>query len=286
MKTAVICWNGQETTAIETSAGYVTLSVINERENAAWSTSLIELLESGQWERLRAWHREEGARRLEAYDAIAPDAAQPAPLLRQPRKIIGVGMNYIEKLAEMKGNREDADPVLFAKPDTSLIGPGEAIRLPEQSAKVTAEAELAIVIGKRCRNVTEAEAASVIAGFACSLDMTAADILAENPRYMFRAKSFDTFCSLGSQLLSPDELPPWEALEVETVLNGRTVHRNTVSNMLYSPHYIVSFLSSVMTLLPGDMIMTGTPGSAVVAAGDTIACRVTGFSQLANPVAR
>ncbi|CAM3785295.1 fumarylacetoacetate hydrolase family protein [Cohnella lubricantis] len=282
MRAAAIVWNGRETAAIETRSGYVPVAAIQEQESAGWSCILHEMIENGQWDQLREWVRQGGAQRLEAYDAVPFSAATPAPLLRQPRKIIGVGMNYIEKLAEMKGNRENADPVLFAKPDTSLIGPGEVIRLPEQSAKVTAEAELAIVIGKRCRNVSEADAPAAIAGFACSLDMTAADILAENPRYMYRAKSFDTFCSIGSQLLSPDELPSWEDLEVETVLNGSIKHRSVVSRMLYSPPYIISFLSKVMTLLPGDIILTGTPGSVVISPGDVVECRITGFASLAN----
>lgn len=286
MRAAAIAWNGRETLAIETSAGYVPIEVINENERAEWRLTLQELLDNGEWERLCAWHREGGGRKLEAYDTIPFEAARSAPLLRQPRKIVGVGMNYIEKLAEMKGNREDADPVLFAKPDTSLIGPGEAIRLPWQSAKVTAEAELVIVIGKRVRDLPEDRAPEAIAGFVCSLDMTAADILAENPRYMFRAKSFDTFCSVGSQILTREELPSWEALEVETALNGKAKHRNTVDRMLYSPHYIISFLSKVMTLLPGDVILTGTPGSVVVSPGDVVACRIAGFAELTNPVAK
>lgn len=284
MRAAAVRIGDRETLAIETRSGYVPIALINATGEAAWSETFPELIVSGEWERLSAWHKNGGAKRLDSFEAIPFSSVQSVPLLRHPRKIIGVGMNYREKLAEMKGNREDADPVLFAKPDTSLIGPGEKILLPAQSSTVTAEAELAIVIGKMCRNVTEAEAAAFIAGYACSMDMTAADILAENPRYMFRAKSFDTFCSLGSQLLSPEEIAPRERLEVETVLNGIVVHRNTVSSMLYSPHYIVSFLSAVMTLLPGDVIMTGTPGSVTISPGDLAECRITGFAALANPV--
>jgi 2-keto-4-pentenoate hydratase/2-oxohepta-3-ene-1,7-dioic acid hydratase in catechol pathway len=138
------------------------------------------------------------------------------------------------------------------RPDTTIIGPGDKIRLPEDVGRVTAEAELAVVIGRRAREVSEDEAPSVVAGFTTVLDMTAEGILRKNPRCLTRAKSFETFFSFGPQLLTPDEVGEVEELEVATVLNGEVRRRNTVSNMTFSPYRLVSFHSRVMTLLPSN----------------------------------
>ena len=136
------------------------------------------------------------------------------------------------------------------RPDTTIIGPGEEIRLPEQSQRVTAEAELAVVIGREAKDISEEEAPSIMAGFTTVLDMTAEDILRKNPRYLTRAKSFDTFFSFGPQLVTPDEVGEIRNLTVATVLNGEVRRENVVSNMTFSPWFLVSFHSEVMTILP------------------------------------
>ena len=178
------------------------------------------------------------------------------------------------------------EPASFMRPDTTIIGPSEKILLPEQSSRVTAEAELGLVIGRPARNVSEEEARSVVAGFTTVLNMTAEDILRKNPRYLTRAKSFDTFFSFGPQLVTPDEVGDIGALEVSTVLNGEVRRTNTVRNMTFSPWSLVSFHSKVMSLLPGDVISTGTPGAVVIRDGDVAECRITGFEPLSNPVVR
>jgi 2-keto-4-pentenoate hydratase/2-oxohepta-3-ene-1,7-dioic acid hydratase in catechol pathway len=124
--------------------------------------------------------------------------------------------------------------------------------LPEDVERVTAEAELAVVIGREAKNVSEDEAPSVVAGFTTVLDMTAEDIARKNPSYLTRAKSFDTFFSFGPHLLTPEEVGEVEKLEVATVLNGEVRRRNTVSNMTFSPYRLVSFHLKVMTLLPSN----------------------------------
>jgi len=146
------------------------------------------------------------------------------------------------------------------RPDTTIVGPGEEILIPEQSSRVTAEAELAIIIGREAKDITEEHAASVVAGFTTVLDMTAEDILRKNPRYLTRAKSFDTFFSFGPHLATPDEVGKIGSLEVAMILNGEVKRTNAVSNMVFSPWFLISFHSKVMTLLPGDVICTGTPG--------------------------
>src|SRR3712207_5602116 len=137
------------------------------------------------------------------------------------------------------------------RPDTTIIGPGEEVVLPAQSERVTAEAELAVIIGREAKNVPEEDAPSVVAGFTTVLDMTAEDILRRNPRYLTRSKSFDTFFSFGPELVTPDEIADLDVLEVSTVLNGEVQRTNVVSNMVFSPWWLVAFHSRVMTLQIG-----------------------------------
>lgn len=211
------------------------------------------------------------------------------PLYRRPRKIWGIGLNYVEHAGDLDEKAPSEEPASFMRPDTTIIGPGDEIRLPHQSQRITGEAELAVVIGRKAKNVSVEEAWSVVAGFTTVIDMTAEDILRKNPRYLTRAKSFDTFFSLGPHLLTPDEIGSAEdllRLEVSTVLNGEALRTNTVSNMTFPPLDLVSFHSEVMTLLPGDIISTGTPGAVVVRDGDSIGCDIPGFEPLSNPVVR
>ncbi|MGG1597316.1 fumarylacetoacetate hydrolase family protein [Paenibacillus naphthalenovorans] len=275
-----------EEAAIVADSGPVLLRTINRALSTEWSTELHELLRRGQFSDLKRWYDREGRELLSRWEPRSCRYDEYAPLYRFPRKICGIGMNYIAKAEEMNATPPEQEPICFIKPDTSLIGAGEAIVLPGQSERVTAEAELGIVIGKTCKNIGEAEAPFVTAGFTTTLDMTAQDIHARNPRFLGRSKYFDTFFSFGPFLITPDELPGLEKLAVETGLNGQVVHRNTIANMIYSPWFIVSYFSKMMTLLPGDVIMTGTPGSVAIREGDVAECRIDGFEALRNPVIR
>jgi 2-keto-4-pentenoate hydratase/2-oxohepta-3-ene-1,7-dioic acid hydratase in catechol pathway len=249
---------------------------------------LLSLLEGGRLEDLRL--RWDGFTEGELEDlagrSIPAENLSYAPLYRRPRKIWGIGLNYAEHAGDLDERTPAEEPASFMRPDTTIIGPGDTIRLPEGVGRVTAEAELAVVIGREAKDVPEDEAPSVVAGFTTVLDMTAEDILRRNPRYLTRAKSFDTFFSFGPHLLTPDEVGEVGALEVATVLNGEVRRRNTVSNMTFSPYRLVSFHSRVMTLLPGDVISTGTPGAVEVRPGDVAECRIGGFEALINPVGR
>ena len=131
-------------------------------------------------------------------------------MYRRPRKIWGIGLNYAEHAGDLDERAPAEEPASFMRPDTTIIGPEEEIRLPEQSQRVTAEAELGLVIGREAKNVSEVEASSVVAGFTTILDITADDVLRKNPRYLTRAKSFDTFFSFGPHLLTPDEVGRWK----------------------------------------------------------------------------
>ena len=241
---------------------------------------LLSLLESGSFYDLK-----EACDRGELRGG-APTRPSYAPLYRRPRKIWGIGLNYVEHAGDLSESAPADEPASFMRPDTTIIGPGEEVVLPAQSERVTAEAELALVIGREAKDVPEEDAPSVVAGFTTVLDMTAEDILRRNPRYLTRSKSFDTFFSFGPELVTPDEIEDVDALEVSTVLNGEVRRTNTVSNMTFSPYWLVSFHSRVMTLLPGDVISTGTPGAVVIQEGDVAQCRITGFEPLSNPVIR
>ena len=243
-------------------------------------TDLLSLLERGRFYELK-----------EAYDRgdVRGEIASRlphGPLYRRPRKIWGIGLNYVEHAGDLSETAPADEPASFMRPDTTIIGPGDEIVLPPQSEWVTAEGELALVMGREAKDVSEDEAWRFVAGFTTVLDMTAEDILRRNPRYLTRAKSFDTFFSFGPELVTPDEIDDVDALEVATVLNGEVHRSNKVSNMTFSPWWLVSFHSRVMTLLPGDVISTGTPGAVVIRDGDVAECRITGFEALSNPVVR
>ncbi|MFP3123823.1 fumarylacetoacetate hydrolase family protein [Ectobacillus funiculus] len=284
MKLATVKVNGEETAAIISDNQAILIQTINELESKDWSTDLFQILQKEQLTEINLWYKEETHKKLRHFPHISAEKISYAPLYRIPRKILGVGMNYLEKAIELSGKPPEEEPVIFMKPDTSLIGPEEVIKLPSQFGKVTAEAELGIIIGKTCKNVKEQDAYSVVAGFTTTLDMTAKDIHAKNPRYLQRSKSFDTFFSFGPYFITVDEFPEIKDLTVETVLNGEVHHHNVVANMIYPPDWIVSFFSHIMTLYPGDIIMTGTPGSVVIRDEDVVECHIDRFKSLQNPV--
>src|ERR687893_1593228 len=279
LRLVTIWQEGREEAAVVLTDGVAPVREVGgltEEEGA----DLLTLLQSGRFYELK-----------EAYDrgevrGGASSQLSYALLYRRPRKIWGIGLNYVEHAGDLSESAPADEPASFMRPDTTIIGPGDEVVLPAQSERVTAEAELALVIGREARDVPEEDAPSVVAGFTTVLDMTAEDILRRNPRYLTRSKSFDTFFSFGPELVTPDEIEDVDALEVSTVLNGEVHRSNTVSNMTFSPWFLVSFHSRIMTLLPGDVISTGTPGAVIIQDGDVAECRITGFEPLSNPIVR
>jgi 2-keto-4-pentenoate hydratase/2-oxohepta-3-ene-1,7-dioic acid hydratase in catechol pathway len=162
------------------------------------------------------------------------------------------------------------------KPSTTATGPGGPIRLPSRDItdRVTAEAELALVIGRTCSDIGKGDVEDVIAGYVPVIDMTAQDILERNPRFLTRAKSFDSFLVFGPSMVTPDEVGPLEELSVRTVVNGAVAAENEIRNMMTLPREPVSFHSNVMTLEPGDVISTGTSGAKHITSGDTVRAEV------------
>jgi 2-keto-4-pentenoate hydratase/2-oxohepta-3-ene-1,7-dioic acid hydratase in catechol pathway len=230
------------------------LPVAEIPDPGGWPADLLSLLEGGRLDDLR--RRWDGLSEVEVEDlwgrGIPVRDLTYAPLYRRPRKIWGIGLNYVEHAGDLDEVAPSEEPASFMRPDTTIIGPGDRVRLPGGIGRITAEAELGVVIGREARNVPEEDAPSVVAGFTTVLDMTAEDILRKNPRYLTRAKSFDTFFSFGPELVTPEEVGELGDIEVSTVLNGEVRRKNTVSNMTFSPYWLVSFHSMVMTLLPSN----------------------------------
>ena len=284
MRLTTLRLDGAEPGALVRPGGAVPLPALNERLRTDWPETVQELLERGRVEELRDWVAGQDPARLDEL-ALPQERLAYAPLYRRPRKIWGIGLNYVEHAADLSERAPSTEPASFLKPDTAIIGPGDPIRIPPQSQRTTAEGELGVVIGRECKDVDEADAASVVAGFTTVVDMTAEDILEKNPRYLTRSKSFDTFFSFGPELVTVDEVDDVDALEVATIHNGQVHRRNVVSNMTFRPWWLVAFHSRVMTLLPGDVISTGTPGAVRIRSGDTAGVQITGFRELTNPVA-
>jgi len=197
-----------------------------------------------------------------------------------PSKIVCVGLNYRAHAEEFDEQVPD-EPLLFLKPPSTVIGPGEAIVLPGQSERVDYEAELALVVGRRCRDVSVAEAATFVAGYTCGNDVTARDLQAKDGQWT-RSKSFDTFCPLGPTVVRE---APATTGAVAALLDGVEVQRGLIGDQLFSPLDLLAFAGAIMTLEPGDVIMTGTPpGVGPLRAGQTVTIVVDGVGSLTNPV--
>ena len=201
-----------------------------------------------------------------------------APIL--PPKIIGVGKNYADHASEMGGDAP-ADPLIFLKPPTTVIGPGAAIKVPPDSSRVDYEGELAVVIGMPCRDVPAARAKDVLLGYTIGNDVTARDQQRADGQWT-RAKGHDTFCPLGPWI---DTAASPEDLALRTELDGAVKQDARTSLLLHDVPRLVEWISRVMTLLPGDVILTGTPaGVGPMTAGQTVSVTIEGLGTLTNPV--
>jgi 2-keto-4-pentenoate hydratase/2-oxohepta-3-ene-1,7-dioic acid hydratase in catechol pathway len=286
MRLATLRIGGLETACLEAGGGFLPLAAVNARLGTDWPTEMLALFESGRLRELGGWAVRElyGAAERCAPDVLCAEAVRFAPLYRRPRKIWGIGLNYREHAADLDEKVPTGEPASFMKPDTAIIGHGDTVLVPRQSRKTTAEAELALVFGRRCRDVPRPEWCSVLAGFTTVIDMTAEDILRQNPRYLTLSKSFESFFSFGPQLVTKDEVEDVMRLNVATLHNGKVHAQNVVSHMTFPPDFLVSFHSKVMTMYPGDIISTGTPRAVHIQHGDKVACRIDGFALLECPV--
>lgn len=279
MRLSTVAVDGNEVPAIRVvGRGIALLSDVDPQ----LPHSLKELLEQGLPPSLEAMAADLPASRI-----MDPSSVSFRPLYRRPRKILGIGLNYRAHASDLGAAVPD-EPASFLKGDHTIIGPDDVINLPAQSRRVTCEAELGLIIGRECRNVSVDTALDYVVGVAPILDQTAEDILQRNPRFLTRAKNFPGFFSFGPELVTLDEVtamfPSLDRITVSTVKNGNVEAMATVALMIFSLPYLVSFHSKVMPLYPGDIISTGTPGATVVAGGDVVEANIERIGTLRNTV--
>ena len=206
------------------------------------------------------------------------DVRLVAPIL--PSKVVAIGKNYAAHAAEM-GGPPPTEPLLFLKPSTAVIGPGEPITLPWQSEQVEHEAELAVVIGRVCRDVPVERAGEVVFGYTAANDVTARDLQKTDGQWA-RAKGFDSFCPLGPWIETELDL---DDLQVTCRVNGELRQQGSTADLIHDIPALIAHVSAVMTLIPGDVILTGTPaGVGPLVAGDKVSVSIEGIGTLTNPV--
>jgi 2,4-didehydro-3-deoxy-L-rhamnonate hydrolase len=258
------------------SVGYIE----DDEVRALGGASMLEYIEHG-----RDADRQPGGEALPL-----SEVRLHAPVTR-PAKIIAIGLNY-EDHANETGGEIPEKPIVFAKYPNTIIGPGEAIRIPPITEQVDYEAELAVVIGREARNVSEEEALEHVFGYMNSNDVSSRDLQFSEGGQWTRSKSIDTFAPIGPYIATRDEVADPQSLYIRCVLNGEVVQDGTTSDMIFSVAEVVSFLSSGMTLMPGDIIMTGTPAGVgfvrepalFMKAGDEVSVEIEGLGTLTNPV--
>lgn len=199
-----------------------------------------------------------------------------------PSKIICIGLNYRDHARELDMEIPEK-PILFLKPPSAVIGQGDKILYPPSSSRVDYEAELAVVIGKRCKNISAARAGDIIAGYTCFNDVTARDLQKRDGQWS-RAKSFDTFAAVGPYLASAEEIDVSNA-EIYCRVNGKTRQASNTENLIFDVPYLIEFISEIMTLEVGDIIATGTPpGVGEMYRGDCVEVEIKGIGTLRNEV--
>ena len=200
-----------------------------------------------------------------------------------PSKIVCVGLNYKDHAAE-QNKPLPPEPLIFIKPSTSVVGPGDSIELPPGAGRVDHEAEAAVVIGRRATRVSEADAGRYVLGLTCMNDVTARELQNKGAGYT-RAKGFDTFAPLGPCIALGVDYGRREGLRVEGIVNGTVRQNSSTKELIFTIPTVIAFISAIMTLLPGDIIATGTPsGIGPLNAGDTVTIRVEGVGELTNTV--
>ena len=298
MRLATIKLNNAEVAGIVTAKGIYPIAKLNEVKGTAWKTEMMQLIQAQEIPQLTAWYNAGGKEELEAMDGVVPtEEVVYAPLYRNPKRIFGIGLNYVDHAGDIGAAAPTGFPGSFFKMADTLIGPADEIQLPmlKEAQRTTAEAELGVIMGKDCRDVSEENWQDAIVGYTTVLDMTEESILkgndyvSGNPRYLCIVKNFPTFFSFGPQLVTPDEVPDVLALEVQSVLNGEVYAKNVVNNMTHRPARLVSLHSSIQGWYAGDILSTGTPRAFPLQDGDLAECRIygpDGFSMepLVNPV--
>jgi 2-keto-4-pentenoate hydratase/2-oxohepta-3-ene-1,7-dioic acid hydratase in catechol pathway len=224
-------------------------------------------------------------------ESVALEEARLHAPIARPEKLIAIGLNYEDHAIET-GAEIPEKPVVFGKYPNTIVGPGEPIRIPPIAEQIDYEAELAVIIGRTTRNVPESEAMEYVFGYMNSNDVSSRDLQFSEGGQWTRSKSIDTFCPVGPYIATRDEVPDPHNLSIRCILNGEVVQDGTTARMIFSVAELVSFLSSGMTLVPGDIIITGTPPGVGMARdpqlwmkpGDEVTIEIEGLGSLTNPV--
>ncbi|MCE2438207.1 MAG: fumarylacetoacetate hydrolase family protein [Candidatus Latescibacteria bacterium] len=247
---------------------------------------LVSLLEAGPAALAAAV---EASERGEGIDAGAVRVVAP---IQKPEKVLCIGLNYADHAAE-SNMPIPSEPVVFSKFSSTIIGPGDAIRLPSVTQSVDYEVELVVVIGTAGKNIPESDALDHVAGYTVGHDVSARDFQLEKPGGQWLlGKTFDTFAPLGPDIVTSDEIDDPHNLGIRCILNGETVQDSTTAQLIFRIDQLIAYLSRVVTLQPGDLIFTGTPPGVGMArqpqlwlkAGDTVVCEIDGIGRLENPV--
>lgn len=249
---------------------------VEDRNGGSWITELVEPPEEDLAFRLK--HGRSAALGFQPMPLSAVQLLAPVT----PSKIVCVGRNYRAHVREL-GNEMPTEPLIFLKPPSSLLAPGGVIRMPAVSERVDFEGELAVVIGRRARNLKpDANWRDVVRGFTLANDVTARDLQKKDDQWT-RAKGFDTFCPVGP--IVSDELDLDAGLTIETHLNGERRQQGNTLDFIFSIRELLAFITTVFTLEPGDLLLTGTPsGIAPLSSGDSIEVSIPGLGVLANTV--
>ncbi|MBM3810467.1 MAG: fumarylacetoacetate hydrolase family protein [Acidimicrobiia bacterium] len=272
MKLIRFLHSGSYHAGVLTGGGVVPVPEVNARKGTRVPDDLLAIIRTGATAELAD---------LAGVPAIPVTEVTPALPYDVPPKIWCIGLNYKSHAEDIQAVQPE-EPGSFMKPASCMFQPGGKIQLPppEVSADVDAEGELGVVIGKTCRFVPAEEVHKVIFGYTTTLDLTALDVLRKNPRYLTRAKSIDTFFSFGPVIVTADEVPDVDALEVITEHNGGICSRDFVRNMHTRPFELVRFHSDFFSLHPGDLISTGCPKGARIKPGDKVRARIEGVGTL------
>lgn len=264
-----------------TGGGAPTVGYIEDDEvRPLGGASMLEYIEHG-----RSADRQPGG------EAVPLEEARlHAPVVR-PAKIIAIGLNYEDHANETGGDIPEK-PIVFAKYPNTIIGPGEAIRIPSITEQADYEAELAVVIGRRAKNVSEEEALEYVFGYMNGNDVSSRDLQFSEGGQWTRSKSIDTFAPIGPYIATREEAPDPQNLSIRCILNGEAVQDGTTSDMIFSVAELISFLSTGMTLVPGDIILTGTPAGVgfardpklFIKPGDEVSVEIEGLGTLTNPI--
>lgn len=278
MRLCSLRYDNSEDVGIATADGIILIGMINKVAGTDFGPTLLDIVVNGQLDGLATALADPAV----VATAVPADAISFAPIYANPPKLWGVGLNYRRHADDLEVEQPKDAPGSYLRPSSTVIGYGDDILLPSQSNRVTAEAELGVVIGTTCKDVAVADAKSVVFGFTTVLDMTAEDAIRVNPRYIPWAKAFDTFCSLGPWVITPDEIADLSSVRISTVVNGQTIASNQVAAMMRDPYWQVSYFSGGMVLDAGSVIATGTPGAGVIRDGDTVEAIVEGVGHLRN----